>query len=106
VELDEQLDYTGFGTRAYRLNPRMAHRTTAPYDADAPRPLLTADFALLEAKRLLNLMDYALLQGGMNFIVVAKKGTDERPALPRRSRTSSRSSAAPRERASSSATTG
>jgi hypothetical protein len=82
VELDEQLDYTGFGTRAYRLNPRMAHRTTAPYDGVAPRPLLTADFALLEAKRLLNLMDYALLQGGMNFIVVAKKGTDDRPALP------------------------
>jgi hypothetical protein len=26
-------------------------------------------------------MDFALLQGGMNFIVVAKKGTDERPAL-------------------------
>jgi hypothetical protein len=27
-------------------------------------------------------MDYALLQGGANFLVVAKKGTDQRPALP------------------------
>jgi hypothetical protein len=81
VELEPR-DFTSMGTRAYRLNPRMCHRTAAPKDGDAPRPLLTANFALLEAKRLLNLMDYALLQGGMNFIVVAKKGTDERPALP------------------------
>lgn len=81
VSLDAD-DYTNVPTRAYRLNPRMVHRTTAPHDGEAPRPLLTANFALLEAKRLLNLMDYALLQGGMNFIVVAKKGTDERPAMP------------------------
>jgi hypothetical protein len=82
VDLDDEqaTDFTGAGTRAYRLNPRMVHRSTAPKDGNTPRPLLTADFALLEAKRLLNLMDYALLQGGMNFIVVAKKGTDERPA--------------------------
>jgi hypothetical protein len=60
----------------------MCHRKCAPYDDEAPRPLMTANFALLEAKRLLNLMDYALLQGGLNFIVVAKKGSDERPALP------------------------
>jgi hypothetical protein len=65
----------------YRLNPRMAHRTTMPKGSwSYPRPLLTRDFALLEAKRLLNIMDYSLLQGGANFIVVAKKGTDERPA--------------------------
>jgi hypothetical protein len=47
-----------------------------------PRPLLTRNFALLEAKRLLNIMDYSLLQGGANYIVIAKKGTDERPAQP------------------------
>jgi hypothetical protein len=67
----------------YRLNPNMVARTTMPKgEALHPHPLMTRDFALLEAKRLLNLMDHALLQGGMNFIVVAKKGTDERPALP------------------------
>lgn len=70
-----------FGNRLYKLNPRMVHRTTYPKGSwRYPRPLLTRDFALLEAKRLLNIMDFALLQGGSNFIVVAKKGSDQRPA--------------------------
>jgi hypothetical protein len=83
VEVDDvdREDFTSFGTRAYRLNPRMAHRMTAPHDGNHPRPLMTANFALLEAKRLLNLMDYALLQGGLNFIVVAKKGDKDKPAM-------------------------
>jgi len=69
------------GGRLYALNPRMVHRSTFPKGSwKYPRPLLTRDFALLEAKRLLNIMDYALLQGGSNFIVVAKKGSDQRPA--------------------------
>jgi hypothetical protein len=80
VKVDEKNDLIGEGIDAYRLNPRMVHRTKAACDDDTPRPLMTANFALLEAKRLLNLMDFALLQGGMNFIVVAKKGTDDRPA--------------------------
>lgn len=68
-------------TDLYRLNPRMVHRTTAAKGAwSYPRPFLTRDFSLLEAKRLLNLMDYALLQGGCNFLVIAKKGTDLKPA--------------------------
>lgn len=67
----------------YRLNSRMVHRSTFPKGAAKyPRPLLTRNFGLLEAKRLLNLMDYALLQGGSNFLVVAKKGSDQRPAMP------------------------
>lgn len=67
----------------YKLNPRMCHRTTMPKGTwKHPRPLLTADFSLLEAKRLLNIMDFALLEGGANFVVVAKKGSDQRPALP------------------------
>lgn len=70
-------------TAVYTLNPRMVQRTTFPKGSwKYPRPLLTRNFALLEAKRLLNIMDYALLQGGANFVVVAKKGTDERPAMP------------------------
>jgi hypothetical protein len=84
VEIEEEsTNLLGRDLQAYRLNPRMVHRTMGPKDpkALAPRPLMVANFALLEAKRLLNLMDYALLQGGMNFIVVAKKGTDERPAM-------------------------
>jgi hypothetical protein len=68
---------------AYRLNPRMAERFTAPKGTSPyPRPLLTANFALIEAKRLLNVMDYALLQGGTNYIVVAKKGNDTHRATP------------------------
>jgi hypothetical protein len=82
VQVTNREDLIGVTTDAYRLNPRMAHRLKMPGDGAYPRPLLTGNFALLEAKRLLNLMDYALLQGGVNFIVVAKKGTDERPALP------------------------
>lgn len=67
----------------YVLNPKIVQRTTMPKGAwKDPRPLLTRNFPLLEAKRLLNLMDFALLQGGSNFIVVAKKGSDQRPAKP------------------------
>lgn len=70
-------------SRLYLLNPRMVQRTTMPKGSwKYPRPLLTRNFALLEAKRLLNIMDYALLQGGANFVVVAKKGSDDRPAQP------------------------
>lgn len=69
------------GKTLYTLNNRMVHRTTMPKGASAyPRPPLTANFALLEAKRLLNIMDYALLQGGTNYIVIAKQGSDQLPA--------------------------
>jgi hypothetical protein len=69
--------------KLFTLNRRMVQRSTMPKGGSKyPRPLLTSNFALVEAKRLLNLMDYALLQGGMNFIVVAKKGSDQRPAMP------------------------
>lgn len=71
------------GMFLYKLNPLMAHRTTMPKGAwHHPRPMLTRNFPLLEAKRLLNVMDYALLEGGSNFLVVAKKGSDLKPALP------------------------
>lgn len=69
---------------AYALNPNMVQRTTFPKGADRyPRPLLTGNLALLEAKRLLNVMDHALLQGGTNYIVIAKKGSKEQPAKPK-----------------------
>lgn len=71
------------GTFVYRLNPSLVARSTFPKGQWAnPRPPLTRNLPLLEAKRLLNIMDYALLQGGANFLVVAKKGTDAKPALP------------------------
>jgi hypothetical protein len=80
VKVNEN-SFTGTGTWAYILNPRMAARVTMPRGSEPyPRPLLTANFSLIEAKRLLNVMDYALLQGGANFIVVAKKGTDQHKA--------------------------
>jgi hypothetical protein len=70
------------GGTFFRLNPRMVHRTTMPKGASPyPRPPLTSNFALLEAKRLLNIMDYSLLQGGTNYIVVAKIGSDQKPGL-------------------------
>lgn len=73
----------GYGNALYTLNPKLVHRTTMEKGAwKYPRPLMTANFALLEAKRLLNIMDYALLQGACNFLVVAKKGTDAKPAMP------------------------
>jgi hypothetical protein len=73
-------DMFAAGKVLYTLNPRMVHRTTMPKGANAyPRPPLTANFALLEAKRLLNIMDYSLLQGGTNYIVVAKQGSDQLP---------------------------
>jgi hypothetical protein len=84
----EQSTYSGSNIwgatqRWYLLNPRLAFRTSMPKGAwKYPKPLLTANFGLLEAKRLLNIMDYALLQGGANFVVVAKKGSDQRPAQP------------------------
>ena len=78
--MDLDNPYSAIGT-LYVLNPRVVQRITMPKGAwRYPRPLLTRNFPLLEAKRLLNVMDFALLQGGSNFIVVAKKGTDQRPA--------------------------
>lgn len=79
----QQTFLSGTSVTAYLMNPNMVHRTTMakgywPY----PRPLLAAVFSLLEAKRLLNIMDFALLQGAANYIIVAKKGSDDRPALP------------------------
>lgn len=71
------------GLMVYTLNQRMVHRTTMPKGSQPyARPLLTRNFPLLEAKRLLNIMDYALLQGGTNYIVIAKKGSDKTPAQP------------------------
>lgn len=68
----------------YLLNPRIVQRSTMPKGSwRHPRPMMTRNFPLLEAKRLLNVMDFALLQGGSNFIVVAKKGSDQRPAKGR-----------------------
>lgn len=77
----DDMDMFSAGVTVYTLNQRMVHRTTMPKGASAyPRPLLTANFALLEAKRLLNIMDYALLQGGTNYIVIARQGSDQLPA--------------------------
>lgn len=81
TELDDD-DTLGFGSDIYALNPSMVTRSTMPKGMwKYPRPPLTRNLPLLEAKRLLNVMDHALLQGGTNYIIVAKKGSDQRPAL-------------------------
>lgn len=78
--LEEPSLYATGGT-LYVLNPKAVKRVTMPKGQwRDPRPMLTRNFPLLEAKRLLNILDFALLQGGSNFIVVAKKGSDQRPA--------------------------
>jgi len=54
-------DVASRGMTLYTLNQRMVHRTTMPKgSAPYPRPLLTRNFALIEAKRLLNIMDYCV----------------------------------------------
>ncbi len=78
-------DFTNLGwmldQRVWLLNPRMVHRSTAPKGvAKYPRPFLTRNFGLLEAKRLLNILDWSLLQGGASYIVVAKLGNDTHKA--------------------------
>lgn len=84
VQVDEQQSFLpGSSFSAYLMNPQMVHRTSMPKGFwPYPRPLIASVFSLLEAKRLLNIMDFALLQGAANYIVVAKKGSDQRPALP------------------------
>jgi hypothetical protein len=80
-ELDDD-DTLGFGDGIYALNPTMVARSTMPKGMwKYPRPPLTRNLPLIEAKRLLNVMDHALLQGGTNYIIVVKKGSDARPAL-------------------------
>jgi hypothetical protein len=82
IEVDyNDTDMFSAGKTLYKLNSELVHRSTMPKGADAyPRPPMTANFALLEAKRLLNIMDYSLLQGGTNYIVIAKQGSDKLPA--------------------------
>jgi hypothetical protein len=76
-----EFDMLVTGMDLFLLNPDMVHRSTfAKGSWRYPRPLMTRDFSLLEAKRLLNIMDHALLQGGINYIVVAKKGDEKKPA--------------------------
>lgn len=71
------------GAYVYTLNRAYVSRVCMPKGQwPHPRPLLTRNFPLLEAKRLLSIMDYSLLEAGANFLVVAKKGSDQRPALP------------------------
>lgn len=76
-----EFDQLVTGMDLFLLNPSMVDRSTmAKGSWRYPRPLITRDFSLLEAKRLLNVMDHALLQGGINYIVVAKKGDEKKPA--------------------------
>jgi hypothetical protein len=74
-------DISSRGREVFILNDKMVHRTSMAKGAlPYARPPLTANFALLEAKRLLNIMDHALLVGGTNYIIIAKKGSDGLPA--------------------------
>lgn len=83
---DEEDDLLGLMSdgRVWLLNPRMVHRSTAPKgNRKYPRPFLTRNFGLLEAKRLLNILDWSLLQGGASYIVVAKIGAKDKQGNPK-----------------------
>lgn len=71
------------GHYVYKLDPQFVARSTMPKGQwPHPRPMMSRNLPLLEAKRLLTIMDYTLLEAGANFLIVAKKGSDQRPALP------------------------
>lgn len=67
--------------RLFLLNPAntwMGHLTKATYERWA-RVRMKSVFPLLDMKHQLREMDRAFLLGGINFIVLVKKGTDEHP---------------------------
>jgi hypothetical protein len=67
--------------RLFLLNPTntwMGHLTKATYERWA-RLRMKAIYPLLDMKHQLREMDRAFLLGGINFIVLVKKGTDEHP---------------------------
>lgn len=70
--------------QAWFLNPRMVKRyimhSNSSQGKYAPL-LLKRIFGLAEAKRLLNLLDYTLLNGAVNFLIVVRKGSDAYPAV-------------------------
>jgi hypothetical protein len=47
-----------------------------------PQSLIRRVFGLCEAKRLLNIADWSLLSGAINYLVVVRKGSDKIPAHP------------------------
>lgn len=70
---------------AWILNPNMVKRYTLMSNSSQskyPQVLLRRAFGLAEAKRLLNLMDWSLLSGAINFLIVVRKGSDKHPAHP------------------------
>lgn len=69
----------------YLLNPANVFRHTATrsqYQRFAAVRMKSV-FELLDLKAQLKQMDRAMLLGGTNFIVLIKKGTDQRPATPK-----------------------
>jgi len=65
------------------MNPRMVSRYTLlarPWQSKYAPVYMKRIFGLAEAKRLLNTMDWTLLNGGINYLIVAKKGSDQQPA--------------------------
>jgi hypothetical protein len=72
-------------TYLYLLNPDNVFRHTATrsqYQRFAAVRMKSV-FELLDLKAQLKQMDRAMLLGGTNFIVLVKKGTDQRPATPK-----------------------
>jgi hypothetical protein len=69
-------------TNLYVLDPKSVFRVTATRSSYERFPVIRMKsiFELLDLKAQLKEMDRAHLVGGTNFIVLVKKGTDERPA--------------------------
>jgi hypothetical protein len=67
------------------LNPMFVKRYTINSNSAQskyPQSLIRRVFGLCEAKRLLNIADWSLLSGAINYLVVVKKGSDKIPAHP------------------------
>lgn len=73
------------GTNMWVLNPQLVKRYTLNMNSSQskyPQSLLRRVFGLCEAKRLLNIADWSLLSGAINYLVVVRKGSDKIPAHP------------------------
>lgn len=67
------------------LNPMFVKRYTINANSSYskyPQSLIRRVFGLCEAKRLLNIADWSLLAGAINYLVVVRKGSDKHPAHP------------------------
>jgi len=83
-QMSDDATLTG-GQNMWILNPQLVKRYTLNMNSAQskyPQSLMRPVFGLAEAKRLLNIADWTLLAGAINYLVVVRKGSDKLPAHP------------------------